>query len=428
MADALFTCITCRVAFHDADTQRAHYKSDWHRYNLKRKVAEMPPVTAENFQQRVLAQREKVSEQEKTTSSHCQLCNKHFSSLNAYSNHLQSKKHKELQSKNEAEKVKADVDRKNEINKHKSQPRAGDKNTAKETSKKGTQPSIGEEDGQSVGIDQLGQSAVKAQERVLTELDDEDMVEDDSDAESWESFDGEGLGVEECLFCSQVSQSMEDNLRHMTVKHGFFLPDAEYISDLEGLISYLGQKVGEGNVCLWCNEKGRRFQSTQAVQRHMVDKGHCKMLHEGEAVLEYADFYDYRTSYPDFAESEGGAAASPGVGEEPMEEDEEEVDEEPLESDGYELVLPSGVTVGHRSLQRYYCQNLPQRRAPRGQSVMPRLLAQYKALGWTGIKGEAAVQKAKDLAEFRRLRHHHYMKLGVKANKLQHHFRCQVIF
>lgn len=56
-----FTCINCRVAFADADLQRSHYKSDWHRYNLKRKVADLPPVTAENFQARVLAQRAQVN-------------------------------------------------------------------------------------------------------------------------------------------------------------------------------------------------------------------------------------------------------------------------------------------------------------------------------------------------------------------------------
>ena len=55
-----FTCMTCRVAFSEADTQRAHYKTDWHRYNLKRKVADMPPVTAENFAERVIAQRAQV--------------------------------------------------------------------------------------------------------------------------------------------------------------------------------------------------------------------------------------------------------------------------------------------------------------------------------------------------------------------------------
>ena len=48
------TCITCAVAFQDAEVQREHYKTDWHRYNLKRKVAEFEPVTLENFQQRML--------------------------------------------------------------------------------------------------------------------------------------------------------------------------------------------------------------------------------------------------------------------------------------------------------------------------------------------------------------------------------------
>lgn len=54
-----FTCITCRVAFKDLEIQRQHYKSDWHRYNLKRKVAELPPASAEEFQKKVIAQRNK---------------------------------------------------------------------------------------------------------------------------------------------------------------------------------------------------------------------------------------------------------------------------------------------------------------------------------------------------------------------------------
>ena len=41
-------------------------------------------------------------------------------------------------------------------------------------------------------------------------------------------------------------------------------------------------QVGEGFVCLWCNERGKHFTSTEAVQKHMRDKGHTKMLHEGE--------------------------------------------------------------------------------------------------------------------------------------------------
>ena len=67
------------------------------------------------------------------------------------------------------------------------------------------------------------------------------LLSDESDTESVESWDENSLGIEECLFCSFISQSLEDNVGHMTSKHSFFLPDAEYLSDLEGLITYLGK-------------------------------------------------------------------------------------------------------------------------------------------------------------------------------------------
>lgn len=54
-----------------------------------------------------------------------------------------------------------------------------------------------------------------------------------------------------------------------------------------------------GFMCLWCNEKGRTFHSADSARQHMLDKGHCKMIHEGVALAEYADFYDYSSSYPD---------------------------------------------------------------------------------------------------------------------------------
>lgn len=90
-----YTCISCRVQFADAELQRAHYKTDWHRYNLKRKVASMPPVTAENFQERVLAQRAAAEQQQADghNISTCATCSKRFSTANAYANHLQSHKH-----------------------------------------------------------------------------------------------------------------------------------------------------------------------------------------------------------------------------------------------------------------------------------------------------------------------------------------------
>jgi pre-60S factor REI1 len=56
----IFTCVTCNVAFDNSDLQRDHYKTDWHRYNLKRKVAELPAVTAHDFNDRQKLQKEMV--------------------------------------------------------------------------------------------------------------------------------------------------------------------------------------------------------------------------------------------------------------------------------------------------------------------------------------------------------------------------------
>jgi pre-60S factor REI1 len=53
-----YTCLACRVGFSNGDAQRTHYKTDWHRYNLKRKIANMPAITAQAFRDRVVAQSE----------------------------------------------------------------------------------------------------------------------------------------------------------------------------------------------------------------------------------------------------------------------------------------------------------------------------------------------------------------------------------
>jgi pre-60S factor REI1 len=58
---------------------------------------------------------------------------------------------------------------------------------------------------------------------------------------------------------------------HMAHEHSFFVPDLEYLSDLEGLVKYLGEKVSVGNVCLFCSGKGKSFWSMEAVQAHMVE-------------------------------------------------------------------------------------------------------------------------------------------------------------
>lgn len=89
-----YSCLSCRVSFIDSELQRSHYKSNWHRYNLKRKVAELPPVTEELFLEKLAQQKTNAQEQKKDKSQFCEACNKPFKNENAYENHISSKKHK----------------------------------------------------------------------------------------------------------------------------------------------------------------------------------------------------------------------------------------------------------------------------------------------------------------------------------------------
>jgi len=371
------TCITCRVAFQDSNLQRGHYKTDWHRYNLKRKVVELPPVTAEEFQKRVLAQREANAEQEKQPGTfNCDVCKKHFSSQNAYETHLQSRKHREAITKAEKA-VKEDKD-------------LVAANNEKNEQKKSNQ----------------------------------DDAASDVDIDNDEEFVPEPLDITECLFCPHDSVDLESSLKHMGRSHGFMIPDLDYLINVKGLMSLLCEKVGVGNMCLYCNTKGKAFHSVEAVQNHMVDKGHCKLLFDGDAALEYSRFYDYRTSYPDRDEQSGSdddtSDVISGVNNLTVNEN-------------LELVLPSGATVGHRSLKLYYQQHLPSEertRTSKRPALVGKLMTEYRALGWKGKESkEVEVRKAKQgEASAYKDRKQQDLRMGVKGNKLQTHFRPQVIF
>lgn len=53
----------------------------------------------------------------------------------------------------------------------------------------------------------------------------------------------------------------------MGLSHGLFIPEKEYLIDLRGLIVYLAEKIGVGNVCLYC---AKSFSSAEGARAHMV--------------------------------------------------------------------------------------------------------------------------------------------------------------
>ncbi|XP_074601047.1 cytoplasmic 60S subunit biogenesis factor ZNF622-like [Brevipalpus obovatus] len=389
-----FTCLTCKVSFTTNEWQKQHYRTDWHQYNLKRKVASLPAVPHEAFERLKQAKQQQSADDGASVAKidscqHCIDCRKTFSSLKAYEQHCQSRKHREIKSR-----VSARLEERSD-----------------DAGKQNSEGSI------------VTAPTNKLEPRVKSTSEVRESI-GDSDDSDWESVDDDGeseaILPTRCFFCSADSQSYEENIEHMSSNHSFFIPDLEYLVDVEGLLTYLGEKIGIDHRCLWCSYSGRSFRSTRSAQQHMLSKGHSKINFEkADVLLEYAEFYDYSKSYPDTADKD---------------KDDDEVSIPTLcEDENWQLVLPSGSIIGHRSLFRYYKQNLhpivERTGTTASQRILDKVISNYKALGWTGLKGEAAVARAKDVRFYQKIRAKKHLDLGMKGNvTLQTHFRSQVFF
>ncbi|KAG2208151.1 hypothetical protein INT47_010513 [Mucor saturninus] len=388
----LFTCLACQVAFQSAEAQRNHYRSDWHRYNLKRKVVNLPFVSLDQFNNKTEARVAKEKEAKtviETANNYCGTCKKSFGSINQHENHLNSKKHKEVAAKQAAKQAAAPAEKK---------------------------------------------EVVKAEEVEKPQVKDTRITEETTEEEMLAIIDEKikaapRLEETDCLFCTHTSESFEDNMAHMTSVHSLFIPDIEFLVDLRGLIRYLGEKISVGNVCIFCNGKGRGLRSIDAVRKHMNDKGHCIIAYEDDNdAAELVDFYDFSSSYPQVdgedvdidAELEGLTASLS------------------LADDELSLVLPNGSVVGHRHMKRYYDQK-PKPEETRDSVLINKLIGQYsdapafesmrnsqkgnKLLLTDGRHGMRATEAFKDL----RTRHEYTTKVGMNQNRLQQYFRIQII-
>lgn len=382
------TCIACRLVFDGPQEQRSHYGTDFHRFNLKRKVADLPPLTKEVFDSKVnlLKHEESVVQ---VFSGYCGFCRKKFSSQKTYDAHATSKKH---------------VDTKARLEKKAEAAGTAVPQMRAEVTEKAA-----------VVVERApGQKPMKKAPAEPEKTDDELVAMKLANARHF--------GEEDCLFCTHKATTLEANLQHMGTTHGFFVPDLEYLHDLRGLVEYLGQKIGIGNVCLYCD---KMFNSAEAVMAHMVSLRHSKIRYDDDTE-ELEQFYDFSATW-DGLEEELGLE---GKGK----EEEAEIDERALMlatkkgvvevvDGGYGLKLANGKIIGHRDLVYLYRQRYrpPSQRDGRVRSV----IRNYKAIGWhTQHTKEDEKIRARALRNEKRWE----LGVGVKANKLQTHFRRQVCF
>ena len=393
-------------------------RSDWHRYNLKRRVASLPPLSSEVFAEKVLSAQATSSAAAAKASYEkaCTACQRTYYSENAYLNHIGSSKHKQrvhaLETSGQADTETASImssttslgePLSSVITEDEDVPDTeGDISKVAEDLKKS---SINAETPGSENKLQSHQSGNKDRPGSAA-----------STAPTTETAQSTQMPIRRCLFCNYDSPNLKLNVMHMTKFHGLFIPEQTYLDDHEGLIKYLQAKVVENYECIYCHKlKG----SMHGVQTHMRDKGHCMIAFETEEeLIEIGQFYDFRSTYSDEEEEEDdeddirlqkgvklGARRTSRQEEDAHNEDWEtdsdesvatdEITSVPIDLDyhrlaqhrhhthsdprshkapdgfhshahqhyaafhsDHELHLPSGRVAGHRSLGRYFRQNL----------------------------------------------------------------------
>ncbi|KAF2642801.1 hypothetical protein P280DRAFT_468108 [Massarina eburnea CBS 473.64] len=430
-----FTCNSCQVAFRSSELQRAHMQTDWHRYNLKRRVASLPPLSSEVFTEKVLANKATAAATAAKASfeKSCVVCQKTYFSENAYSNHLNSQKHKSNVAKagkvddtaSVTGSVMSSAFSLGESMAGSDAPASVDREAEKEFSEV---------------VDAIKNTKVDPEEPVSRRptrphhSQSEDASADGDDKSSVASAKPLADPLLDCLFCNYKSPSFNLNVHHMNRFHGMFVPEKEFLVEPEGLVKFLSKKVHDMHQCLKCH---KQLHSSSGIQTHMRDRGHCMIGFESdEELVEIGEYYDFRGSYPDAAEfdaleaensddststagggvrlgaprktvttAEDDAALSGEEGDAGWETDStvssvptDEITAVPIDRshrhkslhksrhhahgdprphrnadgfhshahatpvavyhDEYELHLPSGRTAGHRSLNKYYRQNL----------------------------------------------------------------------
>lgn len=315
-------------------------RKDWHLYNMKRRIATLPPVSQETFNEKVLAAKatSTAAAAKASFEKTCAACQKTFYSENTYQNHVKSSKHRSREARMNRD-------------------HADDSSSVMSSTFSLGEP-INNRRGSQSSVSKVADNMKKT---TIEEGDEEEEEEAD-----------EGFSPSRCLFCSTRSSDIQANVQHMYKAHGMFIPERDYLVNLEGLVNYLYRKITENSECIYCHVMRA---NPAAIRTHMRDKSHCMIAFDSEAEqVEIGQYYDFRSTYSDDDGASTGSGEVKASGDEDgweTETSDSTVDEDEEDGDAdtgknrpvvyqteYEMHLPSGRSIGHRSLAHYYRQNL----------------------------------------------------------------------
>lgn len=295
-SDRQFTCIVCRQVFGSFEEQHAHFRTELHAENSRRRTSQLPPLTPGEYLQ-LLEKRAREAPAAPSRKVYvCEPCKKKFASEAAYKQHSQSKKH---------------------LAAVKDAYYTGDTSTQTPSAIPGMktqQGSMDSKDDSNAVFINLQTALIELEEQQdnlpgFLSLEEKELwdnlqtklmkvkTEEEYDDLIWKHIISKRPVVDElgCIFCDSIEDDFTSLLEHMEQRHGFFIPDREYCSDPQGLIRYIQEQVCKTWSCLSCS---RGFRSLHAVRRHMTDMGHCSLTLDS-AGYEFRSFYDYSSTYPE---------------------------------------------------------------------------------------------------------------------------------
>jgi pre-60S factor REI1 len=198
----------------------------------------------------------------------------------------------------------------------------------------------------------------------------------------------------QCLFDAQRFDSLKKNVQYMQRQYGFFIPDKECLADLEGLLGYCHEKIKLGHYCLFCEKVFPTWQGCQThmiSKQHTklrYEQGYWEELdpfydfRRDDSGFLAAQNNENNTMEVDELKNKLKIESDDDDDEDAWEDisegDEIDADQSQDLYDGFEkeiarfgldvtplgeLVFSDGRVVGHRALRRYYKQNLRNERS-----------------------------------------------------------------
>ncbi|CAB62875.1 hypothetical protein PFUGPA_00483 [Plasmodium falciparum Palo Alto/Uganda] len=257
----IYTCHTCNIQIYNYSFFRYHFKSEWHKYNLKRKLLNLHSVNEYVFNEK-LKNLKKNEDQE----------NQKKDKRENQGSHLSHKKRNESNKK----KKEKNITNFNNINNDHNAINQNNYNNNNHVTKSNNHTNEHNNHSNVSSTSNNNNIKYATKENVLLTKN--------------AKYDNPAV----CFFDNRIFNSIEENIKHMNDTYTFYIPDLKYVTNVKKILLTIGKKIYEENICIYCFKYAKCVKSLQA---HMICKSHTK-LHTNFMVY-IQKYYDFSKTYVD---------------------------------------------------------------------------------------------------------------------------------